>query len=106
MAINENENREYNNAEGRPDRDVTRTKQNIGLKHDADSLKTGNMLPEDDPAIINPDELASFPEEKKTNDPDLDEERDSHLANKVKGSVREGRNITNTDTKPDDNGFM
>ncbi|MBY8962512.1 hypothetical protein KJK34_07080 [Flavobacterium sp. D11R37] len=105
MAINENDKREYD-TDGRPDRDVTRTNQNTGLKNDAESLKTGNMLPEDDPAVINPDELASFPEEKRTTDPDLEEERDSHLANKVRGSVREGRNITNTDTKPDDNGFL
>lgn len=65
-----------------------------------------NMLPEDDPAVINPDELATFPKQKKTEHPDLEEERDSHLANKISSPVRKGRNITQTGTMPDENGFM
>ncbi len=61
---------------------------------------------EDDPAIINPEELATFPKEKKTENPDLEEERDSHLANKVRSDERRGRNITNTGTMPNDDGFL
>ena len=64
------------------------------------------FLPSDDPAIINPEELATFPKEKKTEHPDLEEERDSHLANKVRSEERRGRNITNTGTMPDEDGFM
>lgn len=80
---------------------------NITDKKTAAKEKNNELpVPEDDPALINPVELASFPKEKKTENPDLDEERDSHLANKVRSSVREGRNITNTDTKPDENGFL
>lgn len=78
-----------------------------GLNKNVDSNENRELSPEEDPAVINPDELATFPREHKTpDDVDLEEERDSHLANRVRGSVREGRNITNTDTKPDENGFM
>lgn len=71
------------------------------------SKPTDTKLPlEDDPAVINPAELATFPKEKKTENPNLEEERDSHLANKVRSDERRGRNITKTGTMPDDNGFM
>lgn len=78
------------------------------IKPDENKLRTENIgiPPEEDPAVINPEELASFPKEKKTEDPDLDEERSSHLANKVTSPVRSGRNITNTGPKPDEDGFM
>ncbi|NDI98419.1 hypothetical protein GWA97_04975 [Flavobacterium sp. LaA7.5] len=62
--------------------------------------------PSNDPAIINPEELATFPKQKETKKPNLEEERDSHLANKVRSEERRGRNITNTGTMPDDDGFM
>lgn len=70
------------------------------------SNESRDLVPEDDPAVINPDELATFPRQKKTINPDLEEERDSHLANKINTPVREGRNITQTGTMPDDNGFL
>ena len=71
----------------------------------AEERKNELPVPEDDPALINPVELATFPEEKETKNPDLEEERSSHLANRTK-SVSNRPNITNTDTKPDDNGFL
>lgn len=64
------------------------------------------LMPEDDPAIINPDELASFPDEVKTDNPDIDDERDPKLVNRKTSPVREGRNITRTDTTHDTDGFM
>ncbi|AXG72917.1 hypothetical protein DVK85_01190 [Flavobacterium arcticum] len=78
-------------------------KQNASV---GNSKPKNNIPPSDDPAIINPKELATFPKEKKTENPDLDEERDSHLANKVRSEERRGRNITKTGTMPDENGFM
>ena len=69
--------------------------------------KPDGDLPEDDPALINPDELASFPKEMNDTDPDIDNERESHLTNRKSSPLREGRNITRTDTTPDnDGGFM
>lgn len=98
MALNNENEKKYD--------DSRRENPESGLNKNTDSNANPHLLPEDDPAVINPDELSTFPREVKNEDPDLEEERDSHLANKVKGSVREGRNITNTDTKPDENGFM
>jgi hypothetical protein len=87
---------------------VNFTNDNRELKKDNDQHnKPDGLLPEDDPALINPDELATFPKEMKNENPDLDEERDSHLTNRRSSAVREGRNITRTDTTPDnDGGFM
>jgi hypothetical protein len=84
------------------------TNDNKELKKGTDQHnKPDGLLPEDDPALINPDELASFPKEMKNEDPDIDEERDSHLTNRRSSPVRDGRNITRTDTTPDnDGGFM
>jgi len=88
--------------------------KNINYKMDSEKpedererLSPDGPLPEDDPALINPDELATFPKEVNNEDPDIDSERDSHLTNRRTSPVREGRNITRTDTTPDnDGGFM
>jgi len=83
------------------------TSDNNDLKNNREHLSPDGKLPEDDPALINPDELATFPKEVKNEYPDLDEERDSHLTNRRSSPVRDGRNITRTDTTPDnDGGFM
>lgn len=71
----------------------------------AEERKNELPVPEDDPALINPVELATFPKEKKTEHPNLEEERHSHLASEIK-SVRNSPNITNTGTKTDENGFL
>lgn len=83
------------------------TKDNSNLSKEDMHNKPDGQLPEDDPAIINPDELATFPKEMKNENPDLNEERESNLVSKKSSPVREGRNITRTDTTPDnDGGFM
>jgi hypothetical protein len=52
-------------------------------------------LPYDDPAIVNPAELASFPKMTKPgNDHHTDHE--SHLVNRRTTPARDGRNITRT----------
>lgn len=63
-------------------------------------------LPYEDPAITNPEELASFPKNSEIADArEVEHERESHLVNK-RTPVREGRNITRTDNNPDNDGFM
>lgn len=55
-------------------------------------------FPYEDPAIINPDELASFP---KTTCPSGGHyHHESHLVNR-RTPVRDGKNITITDNHPD-----
>ncbi len=69
-------------------------------------LTPDHTLPYEDPAITNPEELASFPKKSKIADAgQVEEERESHLTNR-RTPVREGRNITRTDNNPDTDGFM
>jgi len=69
------------------------------------SHTSGNYtLPYDDPAMINPDELASFPKQANPEAHHL-YDHESHLVNR-RTPVRDGRNITRTDNQPDRHGFM
>jgi hypothetical protein len=69
-------------------------------------LKRDFSLPYEDPAITNPEELASFPKNSQITDAEeVERERESHLVNK-RTPVREGRNITRTDNNPNNEGFM
>lgn len=67
----------------------------------------GNILPYEDPAIVNPGELATFPKAQMTdhNHHYHHHEHESHLVNR-KVPVREGKNMTRTDNHPDRNGYM
>lgn len=58
-----------------------------------------------DPAILNPEELATFPKQV-TIDNHHHHHHESHLVNNKRTPVRDGRNITRTDNHPDRNGFM
>lgn len=102
---NNHDNRRDQEHQGGTGKEINLTNSDRSIPQQK-STKPDGPLPEDDPAIINPDELATFPKERKNTNPDLDEERDSHSVNLKSSPVREGRNITNTDTKPDENGFM
>jgi len=68
-----------------------------------------NLIPEstlrfyEDPAIVNPGELATFP--KAVQEHHSHHHHESHLVNK-RTPVRDGRNITRTDNHPDKEGFM
>jgi len=66
-----------------------------------------SMLPYDDPAIINPDELATFPKMVNTDayHHHYHQDHESHSVSK-RTPVRDGRNITRTDNHPDKHGFM
>lgn len=70
------------------------------------SHEPDGMLPEDDPSLINPDELATFPKQKQTEKPDIEEERHSHHVNIKSSPARDGRNITRTGPTTDRRGFM
>lgn len=102
------ENNQDKRHDDEKERSVNFTNDNKDLKKEGNlNNKPDGLLPEDDPALINPDELATFPKEMKKEDPDIDEERDSHLTSRRSSPVRDGRNITRTDTTPDnDGGFM
>ena len=56
----------------------------------------------DDPAPINPDELATFPKQVKGNSDSHYHHHHVHMAS----PVRSGRNITRTDNHPDKYGYM
>jgi len=68
------------------------------------SLYPDDTLSYNDPAVINPDELATFPKEVR-GDSHHHHHHESHLVNK-RTPVRDGRNITRTDNHPDKHGFM
>lgn len=69
-------------------------------------VKKDFTLPYEDPAITNPEELASFPKNSHITDAkEVELERESHLVNK-RTPVREGRNITRTDNSPETDGYM
>lgn len=64
-------------------------------------------LPYEDPAITNPEELASFPKPAhKVGEQELENESENRLVNYQKSAVREGRNIIRTDNNPNTDGFM
>ena len=101
----ENNKEKYHNED--KEQQVNFTDDNKNLNKNKTHAKPDGPLPEDDPALINPDELATFPKEMKTENPDLEEERENHLVNRKTSAARDGRNITRTDTTPDnDGGFM
>lgn len=56
----------------------------------------------DDPATINPDELATFPKQVKSNN----SLRYYHHHVHMTSAVRNGSNITRTDNHPDKYGYM
>jgi hypothetical protein len=80
---------------------------NDNLRHPENmDLTPDTTLPYPDPAIVNPEELATFPKKAKiANAEDVENESESRLVNR-RSPVREGRNITRTDNNPDTDGFM
>ena len=64
---------------------------------------SGWLMFEEDPAVINPDELATFPKQVNM----ADHYYNNHnLHHGKRTPVRDGRNITHTDTQPKKDGFM
>lgn len=71
-----------------------------------EKLFSKEMYPDGDPAVINPEELASFPKQKKTKNPNIDAEKENHSVSQKTSPVRSGRNITQTGPGPDKDGFL
>jgi hypothetical protein len=64
------------------------------------SSSYGFNLPYEDPAIINPDELASFPKTTCPSHNGSYPHHESHLVNR-RNPLRDGKNITITDNHPE-----
>ncbi|OIQ21081.1 MAG: hypothetical protein BM557_04815 [Flavobacterium sp. MedPE-SWcel] len=65
----------------------------------------GDIMPYEDPAIVNPDELATFPKKVAKNHHYY--YHDHHHPIHIQSTpLRECRNITRTDNHPEKNGFM
>ena len=102
--MNKNDTRPDNASDG-PNQEMNRTHDGRRLKGNKD-LTPDNSLPYEDPAITNPEELATFPKRSKIADAGrIEDESESHLVNR-RTPVREGRNITRTDNNPDTDGYM
>lgn len=78
------------------------------LKQSKDHKDPDGLLPEDDPQLINPDELATFPKEvEDSEDVDIDAERGNPSINRKTSPARDGSNITRTDNSTEnDRGFL
>lgn len=73
------------------------------IKH----LAPDNTMLYEDPAVVNPEELATFPKPApKANATEISDENQAHPVSVQRSPVREGRNIVRTDTAPDPDGFM
>jgi len=67
----------------------------MGVNQEASHSSGTFDLPYDDPAIVNPDELASFPKVAMPGN-NRQHDHESHLVNKRTTPARDGRNITRT----------
>jgi len=92
---------------------VVRPAEDINRAHNESRRVQGDLdltpfdLPYEDPAVTNPEELASFPKPAEiVSQQDIDNENETHLINTKRSPVREGRNIISTDNNPNRDGFM
>ncbi|AWH85173.1 hypothetical protein HYN59_08570 [Flavobacterium album] len=70
------------------------------------NMKPDTTLPYEDPAVLNPEELATFPKRSKiASAGEVEKESEDHLVNR-RSPVREGRNIIRTDNDPNNEGFL
>ncbi|AXG72902.1 hypothetical protein DVK85_01110 [Flavobacterium arcticum] len=80
---------------------------NNGLPLNSNAMQNyyGDIMPYEDPAIVNPNELATFP--KQIVKDDVYHNRHQHHSLHSKATpVRDGRNITRTDNHAESNGFI
>lgn len=74
-------------------------------KEEQDRLMDKYIYPDGDLAIVNPQELASFPKPSQDKNYNIDAERDNHPVTNPT-PVRSGRNITQTGPGPTKHGLM
>ncbi len=73
----------------------------LNTTHPADTT-----LPYEDPAVVNPEELASFPKPApKADAADVENESENRLVNK-RSPVRDGTHITRTGNEPNEEGYI
>nr|WP_322623187.1 hypothetical protein [uncultured Flavobacterium sp.] len=73
------------------------------IKH----MTPDNTMLYEDPAVVNPEELATFPKPApKADATEIADENQARPVSVQRSAVREGRNIVRTDTAPDPDGFM
>ncbi len=102
-----------NNANGRNGLDNRGIKNNEADRNsepnrleEIRNLKPDTTMPYADPAVVNPEELATFPKKSEIVDAaDVAAENENHMVNR-RSPVREGRNIIRTDNDPNNDGFM
>jgi hypothetical protein len=91
-------------AETAPVRTISIDTTNDNSSKDSQSY---DDLPYADPALVNPEELASFPDPAPKEDASQVEfESENRLVNRKPSPVREGRNIAQSDNRPDENGYI
>jgi hypothetical protein len=91
-------------AETAPVRTISLDTTNDNSSKDSQSY---DDLPYADPALVNPEELASFPDPAPKEDASQVEfESENRLVNRKPSPVREGRNIAQSDNRPDENGYI
>jgi len=101
MDNNVNDRNDQANHDSQFNRDTDNTNATVRR-----NLTPDNSLPYEDPAVTNPEELASFPKKAKIVDAvEVERESKNRLVNE-RTPVREGRNIIRTDNNPDTDGFM
>ena len=85
---------------------VNNNTNDIQYQNNPNGPLTGDTLPYQDPAITNPEELASFPTPAEIVDAhEVANESENRLVN-TRSPLREGRNIIQTDNAPGDDGFI
>lgn len=101
MNNNVNDSNDQGNQDSQFNQDTNRNNETLRR-----NLTPDNTLPYEDPAITNPEELASFPKKAKIVDAaEVERESENRLVNK-RTPVRDGRNIVRTDNNPENDGFM
>ena len=102
MEKNANERNDRDDQSGQRNNETNRANDN---RTDMD-LTPDTTLPYEDPAVTNPEELATFPKRSKiASAAEIENESKDHLVNK-RSPVREGRNIIRTDNDPNNDGFL
>ena len=104
----ENNTNGFNDNIIRPNTTATTNTSNNDIKYqnNPDAPISGETLPYPDPAVTNPQELASFPKPADIADAkDVANESENRLVNK-RSPLREGQSITQTDNAPGDDGFI
>lgn len=105
MDRNVNDRQDQGNQGEQRNQEMNRTHDNRYLKNESKANSDEWDVPGvEDPAAVNPEELASFPKQKDKGPLPIDHEKENAITKR--SSVREGRNIARTENTPDENGYI